>query len=97
MKTAQELAHRLAHGYPTAERKEAAAMLIQQATQIEALKADAKRLDLLESTFFAKRWNGVIDSGSRTTWCIVPGHQHSTHLMVGHTFRAAIDAMKGKS
>lgn len=64
-------------------------------TDYDALKADAERLDLLESTFFAKRWNGVLDSGSRTTWCIVPGYQHSTHSMVGHTFRAAIDAMKG--
>lgn len=63
-------------------------------TDYDALKADAERLDLLESTFFAKRWNGVLDSGSRTTWCIVPGY-HSTHSMVGHTFRAAIDAMKG--
>ncbi len=76
---------------------EAVAMLLHQADQIEALKADAERLDLLESTFFAKRWNGVIDSGSQTTWHIVPGYQHSMHRMVGHTFRAAIDAMKGKS
>ena len=66
-------------------------------SEVQALKADAERLDLLESTFFAKRWNGVIDSGSRTTWYIVPGYQHSTNQMVGHTFRAAIDAMKGKS
>jgi len=62
-------------------------------SEVQALKADAERLDLLESTFFAKRWNGVLDSGSRTTWCIVPGYQHSTHSMVGHTFRAAIDAL----
>ena len=134
--TAQELIAALSARYldtkqmlPDELAHEAAAMLIQQAEQIEALtkmlvisddthqtwmkanapsgwiddlrierdalKADAKRLDLLESTFFAKRWNGVIDSGSRTTWYIVPGYQHSTNQMVGHTFRAAIDAMKG--
>lgn len=69
----------------------------ENAVERDALKADAERLDLLESTFFAKRWNGVIDSGSQTTWRIVPGYQHSTHLMIGRTFRAAIDAMKGKS
>ncbi len=95
--TAQELAAEMhKFGIITFNRWaiDGAAMLLQQAEQIEALKADAERLDLLESTFFAKRWNGVLDSGSRTTWCIVPGYQHSTHSMVGHTFRAAIDAMR---
>lgn len=98
MKTAIELADAIDNSEETTgfERR-CASMLRTLSQENEALKADAERLDLLESTFFAKRWNGVIDSGSRTTWYIVPGYQHSTNQMVGHTFRAAIDAMKGKS
>jgi hypothetical protein len=36
--TANELAERLEHGYPSAERKQAAAMLREQAAEIERLK-----------------------------------------------------------
>ena len=44
MKTATELADRLSHGYPSTERKEAAAMLLQQAEQIESLRIERDAL-----------------------------------------------------
>lgn len=53
---------------------------------------DAKRLDWLENNVFTSRWNGVIDSGSRTQWGVAPDYRHKTHSMCGNTFRAAIDA-----
>ena len=60
----------------------------------ERLKLDAERLDFLEHKLFGKKWNGVIDSGSKTYWQIWSGYQHITHAMVGHTFRQAIDAAR---
>jgi hypothetical protein len=55
---------------------------------------DAERLDFLEHKLFGKKWNGVIDSGSKTYWQIWSGYQHITQVMVGHTFRQAIDAAR---
>ena len=62
-----------------------AAMLRQQAEQIEAIKADAERLDLLEKTRVAY---GFEDMHEGNTW-YVEGPFNNV--------RAAIDAMKGKS
>jgi hypothetical protein len=59
-----------------------------------ALLLDAERLDFLEHKLFGKKWNGVIDSGSKTYWQIWSGYLHITHAMVGHTFRQAIDAAR---
>ena len=69
-------------------------ILLQKAAEIERLKLDAERLDFLEHNLFGKKWNGVIDSGSKTYWQIWSGYQHITHAMVGHTFRQAIDAAR---
>jgi hypothetical protein len=62
--------------------------------EIERLRLDAERLDFLEHKLFGKKWNGVIDSGSKTYWQIWSGYQHITQAMVGHTFRQAIDAAR---
>lgn len=51
---------------------------------------DARLIDWLEKALFAKSWNAVIDSGSRTHWRIVEGHRHITAKMEGATFRDAI-------
>jgi hypothetical protein len=53
--------------------------------------SDADRLEWLEHRLFEKRWNGVIDGGSRTDWNVWSGHRHTTRDMVGTTFRDAID------
>lgn len=60
----------------------------------EKAEADAARIDWLEGALFDKRWNGVIDSGSRNYWRIHSGHRHATANMQGTTFRAAIDAAR---
>lgn len=59
---------------------------------IEALVRDAERIDFIQRYLFGHKWNGVIDSGSRTNWDIWSGYRHITTTMVGNTFREAIDA-----
>lgn len=54
-------------------------------------EADAQRLDWLERKLFDKRWNGVLDSGSRTDWTIQRGYRHVVQQMEGRTFREAVD------
>ncbi len=58
--------------------------------QVKEMEADARRLDFLER-LFEKRWNAVIDSGSRTYWSVWVGHRNVTSKMEGKTFRDAID------
>lgn len=64
----------------------------EQATEIEALRKDAERLDWLYQKLFVSKWNGVIDSGSSTSWHIAGDYRHTTVKMDGATFRDAIDA-----
>jgi hypothetical protein len=59
--------------------------------RVAELEKDAARLDWIQCNLFVGRWNGVIDSGSKTNWSIWSGHRHNTANMVGDTFRAAID------
>ena len=67
------------------------------AAEVEALRADAGRLNWLDGAIFVHRWNGVIDSGSRVNWSVAGDYRHTCNNMVGNDFRAAIDAaMKGK-
>ena len=67
------------------------------AAEVEALRADAERLNWLDGAIFVHRWNGVIDSGSRVNWSVAGDYRHTCNNMVGNDFRAAIDAaMKGK-
>lgn len=63
---------------------------------IDSLRADAERLNWLQRNLFGHRWNGVMDSGSRTSWEIWSGYRHVTANMIGDTFRAAIDAARAK-
>ena len=60
------------------------------------LKADAERLNWLQRNLFGHKWNGVMGSGSRTSWEIWSGYRHVTANMIGDTFRAAIDAARAK-
>lgn len=60
--------------------------------RIAELEKDAARIDAIERHLFSHRWNGVIDSGSRTCWDLVGSWRHVTKNMVGNTFREAIDA-----
>ena len=62
---------------------------------IDALRADAERLEWIEKRLFVRKWNGVIDGGSRIQWSIAGDFRHTTQRMVGHTFRAAVDAARG--
>ena len=62
---------------------------------IHNLRADAERLEWIESKLFGHKWNGVIDSGSRVNWSIAADFRHTTQRMVGNTFRDAIDAARG--
>jgi hypothetical protein len=55
------------------------------------LQAD---LDWLQRNLFGHSWNGVVDSGSKTTWSIWTGYRHVTVNMVGDTFREAIAAAR---
>lgn len=57
---------------------------------------DAARLDWIERHLFERKWNGVIDSGSRFDWSIRGDYRHTTQAMQGETFSAAIDAAAGK-
>jgi hypothetical protein len=56
-----------------------------------AQSQDAQRLEWIQRNLFGHKWNGVIDSGSRTRWDIWTGYRHFTMQMIGDTFRAAID------
>ena len=60
--------------------------------EVRALRADAERLDLMAQQLFEHKWNGVIDSGSRTHWSLVGPYRHVVAKMEGKTFREAIDA-----
>lgn len=60
--------------------------------RVKELERDAGRLDWIQRHLFGHSWNGVIDSGSRTSWSIYSGFRHETAKMVGDTFRSAIDA-----
>ena len=75
----------------------AADVLQAQATKIAALRADAERLEWIEKRLFVRKWNGVIDGGSRTHWSIAGDFRHTTQRIVGITFRAAIDEARGKT
>jgi myosin heavy subunit len=57
----------------------------------DELRRDAERLDLI-AQLFEHKWNGVIDSGSRTDWSLVGPYRHVVAKMEGKTFREAIDA-----
>jgi len=60
--------------------------------EMEAKKmTDKERLEWIETYLFEKRWNAVIDSGSRTDWNVWGGHRNITRYMVGNTFLEAID------
>jgi len=74
---------------------EAADALNAQATEIAILRADAERLEWIEKRLFVRKWNGVIDGGSRIQWSIAGDFRHTTQRMVGITFRAAVDAARG--
>ena len=97
MKTATELADRLSHGYPSTERKEAAAMLLQQAEQIEALKAALN--DAATSLNTISRLAGnefyVFEDGERVETYMK--HPEQIRGYAQSRYSAAIDTMKGKS
>jgi len=59
---------------------------------VKALRVDAERLDLMAQQLFEHKWNGVIDSSSRTHWSLVGPYRHVVAKMEGKTFREAIDA-----
>lgn len=63
-------------------------------TELDALIADAARLDALEFHLFQHQWNGVVWSASKTHWRLAGNYRHTMQHMVGETFREAIDAMK---
>lgn len=52
---AERLAHNLCHGYPTKEREDAAALLITQANEIEALKVAFLKANN-QSEHFEREW-----------------------------------------
>ena len=58
MTETEDLAHRLEHGYPTTERKAAAALLRSQAAEIERLTADNVQTNRLyeETLGFNDEW-----------------------------------------
>ena len=66
------------------------------ADALEACAKDAERIDAIEHLLFEHKWNGVIDSGSRTHWNLVGNWRHVVQGMEGKDFRTAIDAIKEK-
>lgn len=62
--------------------------------EVEALRADAERLDWIELALFGHSWNGVMGSGSKTNWRVWDGYRHVAAKMIGNTFREAIDAAR---
>ena len=62
----------------------------------DALAKDAERLEWLEKSLFGTAWNGVVGSGCKTTWVILPDYRHTVQGMVNGdikpNFREAIDA-----
>lgn len=62
--------------------------------ELDALIADARRLDALEFHLFEHQWNGVVGSDAQTYWRLAGNYRHTMQHMVGETFREAIDAMK---
>ena len=68
------------------------ALIMCRAGDVRAALDDAERLGWLEKHVFVHKWNGVIDSGSRTSWSVAGDYRHKTHHMNGTKFRDAIDA-----
>jgi hypothetical protein len=56
---------------------------------------DAARLSFIES-LFERKWNGVVGSGSKSTWHIKGDYRHRIANMHGETFGEAIDAARGE-
>lgn len=73
-----------------AQRRNLASAHREEVAQLEA------RLAWIEQKLFVSRWNGVVDSGSQTTWQIAPDWRHTVAKMVGHKFGDAIDAAIAK-
>lgn len=66
--------------------------------EIEALRADAERLDWVRENLFAHRWNGVVGKGWRMQWQVAPDFRHTQLKLsddsgnMAGDFRRAIDA-----
>ena len=64
-------------------------------SEVASFRADAERLEWIEKRLFVRKWNGVIDGGSRIQWSIAGDFRHTTQRMIGNTFRAAVDEARG--
>ena len=60
--------------------------------EVEALRADAERLDWVERMFFERKWDGTI--GRECDWYLVGSYRHVANRMKGNSFREAIDAAR---
>ena len=81
------------HNKPYNTRKLARAIEVEvRKEQAERIAELERQLVWIEKNLFVSRWNGVIDSGAKTTWQIAPEGRHTVAKMVGHTFSEAIDA-----
>ena len=64
--------------------------------RLDAAELDSKRLEWIKAQFFTSHWNGVVDSGSRTTWQVAGYYRHAALKMTTNglepDFRAGIDA-----
>ena len=60
--------------------------------QLAEARKDADRIDWLTGTLFVARWNGVVGSGSRTSWTIPGDWRYTCATMTGNDLRSAIDA-----
>jgi hypothetical protein len=80
-----------------ASEREANALLT---SEVEALRADAERLDWLQNNLFTHHWNGVVGSGCSVQWRVAPDYRFksrtltdSSGIMAGD-FRRAIDTAR---
>jgi hypothetical protein len=63
--------------------------------QQEEIARLTKQLTFIES-LFERKWNGVVGSGSKSTWHIKGDYRHRIANMHGETFGEAIDAARGE-
>ena len=65
-------------------------------SKLAVAELDSKRLEWIKAQFFTSHWNGVVDSGSRTTWQVAGNYRHTAFKMTTSDFepdfRAAITA-----
>lgn len=61
---------------------------------LEEVRKDAERLEWVSVNLMSSKWNGIVDSGSKTQWFIRGDYRYTMQQLIGHDLRSAIDAAR---